>query len=92
MEACPMHGGKDAEQSSGQLTQAKADACCAMSERRDPAPGSQPPAITISMTVAMAPSRFADHAVVEPAPVAIPPHPDIAPSIPKHLLLSVLLV
>ena len=92
MENCPMHGRKGTERSTQQLTQADADACCAMSESRDAAPGGQGPPITISMTVATAPLLPSDHAVVESAPVAIRPHPDVSPSVPKHLLLSVLLV
>src|SRR5262245_3955922 len=92
MENCPTHSRTNSDGWRRPLTQADADACCAMSESRDPAPGGQTPPTMISLTVASEPLGLAEHAVVHPAPTPIRPHPDVAPSVPKHLLLSVLLV
>lgn len=94
-EDCPMHKGgtSDASRSAHVLTQAEADACCAMSE------GKQSETSSPTAVVSLA-------APVLDAGVVLPPSlparllaerwrrdaPGIDPSVPRHILLSVFLV
>lgn len=90
---CPMHKSDSPEDSSKRVvSQAEADRCCAASEQDDSAPA--PSSFAFSVTLA---------AAIGPVPLLIP-QPDAradirrasvpipAARIPKHLLLSVLLV
>jgi hypothetical protein len=91
--ACPMHkAGSHATSSARALTQAEADRCCAASEQDDSARSTSNVVFAVSLGV-----------VSSPVPVVLPDvalHPDSwraavpapATRVPKHLLLSVLLV
>lgn len=93
-DECPMHKAESDESPSPHvLTQAEADACCAVSERT-PSDSSSPTAIvTISAAVlgtgvvlpANVPVRVLADGWRTEAPAAIPP-------VPRHVLLSVFLV
>ena len=91
--SCPMHPSEPQEDGSNRVvSQADADRCCAASEQDDSAPS--PSSLSFVITLGNA---------LSPVPVVIPkslPQADIwrasvrmpAPRVPKHLLLSVLLV
>lgn len=90
---CPMHKSESEDDGSKRVvSQAEADRCCAASEQDGAAPSPSHVAFAISLGV-----------VISPVPVLIPEaeaHADIwrasvprpAARVPKHLLLSVLLV
>ncbi len=72
--------------------QPDADRCCAVSEHRDPA---QPPAaagVVISLTVVASPVSLNNQQTGSPSPAWRTVVPIPAGHVPKHLLLSVLLV
>ena len=92
--SCAMHKGSHADGHPGgaALTQADADACCAMSERQDP----QQPAAAPIVAIALVPLD-ALFAVAAPAPSIAPeswrpPPARGSRQPPRHLLLSVFLI
>ena len=91
-DACPMHKGSEQSTHDHGVTQAQADACCEASERDDTAQSSSPFAFTVSLGIVPTPVRFAlpeplnaPHAGQTLVPIPLS-------NVPKHLLLSVLLV
>jgi len=88
--ACPMHHEDGASRM--QITQAAADDCCAQSPQRESNPSSTAFAATITLAV----FQSLPPVVLTLAPVALVSVPWETPSpparVPKHLLLSVLLV
>jgi len=88
--ACPLHhraGGA----SRTQLTQAAADDCCAQSQRPESSPSAT--AFAATMTLAVVQPLPAVVLSLAPAPLGAPCETSSPPAhVPKHLLLSVLLV
>jgi hypothetical protein len=89
---CPMHGSGSDDRSKRVTSQAEADRCCAGSERETPTPGASAFAPTIGLVVV--PSVIPLVAPLGPIPRG--PWREHFPvpvaRIPKHLLLSVLIV
>jgi hypothetical protein len=88
---CPLHGHDD-EASRTSLTQSAVDSCCAQSARHE----SGLSATVVASTITLAVLRPLPPAVVSLAPAMLRSAPWETPSpplhVPKHLLLSVLLV
>ena len=89
--ACPLHHHQDGA-SRTHLTQRTADDCCAQSERHE----SSPSGTVVASTMTLAMLQPLAGVVLSFAPTIPPRAPWEAPSppthVPKHLLLSVLLV
>ena len=91
---CPMHRGSSEESPSAQVvTQAEADACCAVSEQKQ----SDSPNPT-TVVVLAAPVMEAGVVVAPSLPARLlsekwrPDAPSVVPPVPRHILLSVFLV
>jgi hypothetical protein len=85
-------GHADGHAGGADLTQADADACCAMSERQDPTQPAAPPIVTIALV-----PLDVLFAVAAPAPSIAPESWRPPPALgsrqpPRHLLLSVFLI
>jgi hypothetical protein len=89
---CPMHGSGSDDRSKRVTSQADADRCCAASERETPTPGASAFAPTIGLAVV--PSVIPPVAALVPTPQGRWREHFRVPvaRIPKHLLLSVLIV
>jgi hypothetical protein len=89
--ACPMHR-HDEGASRTKITQAAADSCCAQLPQRESSPSSSAFAATITLAVL----QSLPPVILNPVPTTLITAPWEAPSpparVPKHLLLSVLLV
>jgi hypothetical protein len=89
--ACPLHHHEDST-SRTQVTQAAADDCCAQSQRHE----SSPSGTVFAATMTLAVIQSVPPVALSPAPAMLLSAPWETPSppahVPKHLLLSVLLV
>jgi hypothetical protein len=90
---CPMHKSASREVGSRHsVSQAEADSCCAASERDNSAPS--PSIFVLSVALAVIPGAFQlvipDHATARDAWRTLVPFP--SEHVPRHLLLSVLVV
>jgi hypothetical protein len=91
---CPMHGSTESGAGSERVvTQARADSCCAASDRNDSTPS--PGAFSLALSAALVTSTLTTL-----APIAAPPSFDAwrthvplpVGQVPKHVLLSVFLI
>ena len=89
---CPMHGSASDVRSKWAVSQAEADRCCAAAERETPTPGAS--AFAPSIGLAVVPSVIPLVAPLGPTPRGPwREHvPDPVTRLPRHLLLSVLIV
>ena len=89
--ACPMHR-HESGASRTQITQATADDCCAQSPQRE----SSPSRLAFAATITLAVLQSLPSVILSPPPTTLITAPWETPSpaarVPKHLLLSVLLV
>jgi hypothetical protein len=87
--ACPMRGHRTSPAPASRLSQAEADACCATAES-----GDAPPLVAFALPPLVA--TFPAFPIAASAPVAhaYPPDdsPPPGPAIPRHLLLTVILI
>lgn len=88
--SCPMHTQHQGSEQG--ISQAEADSCCAASERGDAAPLSSSFVLSVSLAVIPSPVPFVLPELATSLAAWRPPVPVPRGHIPKHLLLSVLLV
>jgi hypothetical protein len=91
-DPCPMHeSSNDNRHSTRVITQDEADRCCASSERGDAAPSTAASAAVPHLAIVVAPVPFTPFVdVIAHLPETAPPA--LLSHVPKHLLLSVILV
>ena len=93
MGACPMHESDAPDQGSPETVgQSNGDICCAASEPDDRAPSSPAFALSASLDAEPGPVRMALPAAGARQGTWRVRHPAPDPHVPRHLLLSVLLV
>ena len=91
---CPMHTSEDSDKPGAMrvIDQAEADRCCAASEHDESAPATAPFALAVVFALVASPVPAQPPDVTSAAQVWRTLVPIPRTSVPKHLLLSVLLV